>query len=135
MIVLSSFWYRDDFVRELKKLKFKYLNNIHIVGTNKWGTKSEEFKGYCRDELYEDEIIVSRKGIDQYKRRGRQICEWLSLYAEEEDIYCVLDDEIYDISSDRYPIIPREYVVEVDGECGLSNSNVNEVIGILNGDK
>ena len=102
-IVISSSWFEKQLKRKLDKLRFKYLNCI--IGS------------------------TPRKK----KFRGEQIREYLSDYGHNIETYVVIDDEIDDICGDKCNVIPKENVVEVDMNEGLTNANTLDIITKLNG--
>jgi hypothetical protein len=71
-------------------------------------------------------------------KRGEEILEWLEsavdypsglpLLSSPQKI-CVVDDEISDIT----PYIDEKYVVKTDMRNGLTESDADRIIGILNG--
>ena len=104
LIVVSSSWRYNmtRLKRELNKCEFKFLH--HIV----------DHTPYLQSH------------------RGAQIKQWLTKHSDIVDAYCVLDDEIIDICGEYCDVIPHSNVVHVDSKEGLSQTDVNRVIIILN---
>jgi len=101
-IVISSSWFEEQLKRKLEKQRFKYLDRI--IG-----------------------VTPRKKSL-----RGEQILDYLFEFGHDVETYIVIDDEIDDICGDKCSKIPKENVVEIDMNEGLSNGNVIDIITKLN---
>lgn len=61
--------------------------------------------------------------------RGKQIEQWLNEY--EHDEYVVLEDEPTDVCGSMCNVIPKENVIHVDMNEGLTHQNIVDAIDIL----
>lgn len=115
----------------MQRLEFlmEQVENTFIVLSSSWGEKQFLIAMQQRRFKYIDKII-GRTGRD-IKWRGNQIKDWL----DETDLniinYVVLEDEPIDVCGDYCNTIPKEKVVHVNMDEGLSHENILEAISIL----
>lgn len=102
--------------------------NAVIVVSSAWTLESLIIKLKKARFKYIDRII-DRTPRDELER-GDQILAWIEKHAFRGN-YVVLEDEIDDVCI-RCKSIPRENVIEVDMNEGLSNKNTIDAIVILN---
>jgi len=100
-IVISSSWSEYNVLLTMNRLRFKYMNAF--IGRTK------------RD----------------VKWRGNQIQAWLDETDKNVVKYVVLEDEPCDVCGEKCAIIPKEYVVPVNMDTGLSDKNVEVAINKL----
>ena len=115
-IVISSSWRSnmEDLQKQLEEQGFKYWNLVIGKTPNAFSGKyNEETKTYKVELQY----------------RGEQIQEW---FNQNPDLtiskYLVIDDEVSDICGEMSNLIPKENVLETDGDEGLLNSQAVYIV-------
>lgn len=102
--------------------------NSYIIISSSWSEGQLKSSLERRRFKYLDRIL-GRTSRDK-KFRGEQINDWL--IENDWESYIVLEDEIIDVCGEKCNLIPREFVIEVDMNEGLSNKNIERAINILN---
>ena len=124
-IVISSSWSEVQLKQVLEQKRFKYIDRI--LGRTHRGQTDNPLN--VPDERL---IIQQGTGIKFLEYRGDQINEWIHDNNFSGN-YVVLEDEILDVCGELCNSIPKENVIEVDMNEGLSHKNVLEAISILKG--
>ena len=102
--------------------------DLEIIVSSSWGTKQLIRKLEQMRFKYINRIVGRTPRTKQH--RGEQILDWLKVNPECD--YTVLEDEIADVCGDKCNIIPKDYVIEVDMDEGLSHINTIETVIRLN---
>jgi len=77
---------------------------------------------------YSDRIIGRTSKLG---KRGAEIKEWIDEHKNEIHSYAVIDDEVIDICGSYGRGVQARYIVECDMNEGMSDNDVDRVIGIL----
>jgi len=121
-IVLSSSWNLDSFKDKIKELNFKYQDRV--LGSTQYF--------YEKGTVPEERLIIQQGTGDKFMNfRGDQIQYWIDNTKHNVEKYVVIEDEIFDVKD----IIPKENIVEVNMNDGLSHQNYLDCIKILKGEK
>jgi len=126
-IVISSHWELSHIKTVLEQKRFKYLDKI--IARTPRVTK----RIFLDLEINQDRVLNKNDNNTYLLMRGDQIQEYL-LSTDFKGNYIVLEDEIDDVCGDECNVIPRNKVIEIDMNEGLSNKNAQEAINILGRD-
>jgi hypothetical protein len=132
---ITSTFKKDGSMKYLEYHLVQRLNyimektNSKLVISSSWKSDMDSLLSELKTEgfKYAHRII----GITPYREhRGIEIEDYLSLYPKQT--YIVLDDEIEDICGEKCNVVPKENVLEIDMNQGLSENNVQYIIETLN---
>lgn len=110
---------------------WRYFKDHPTVGED-WRKTLSEMLGISQEIFIGNTPDISNCGgwdMNQQRRRGLEIKYWLDNNTEPGKFkYCIIDDEIIDIIN----VISESHVVHTDMRFGLTLSNVDRAVKILN---
>lgn len=112
-IVISSSWRNnmEDLQKQLEEQGFRYWCKV-ISKTPECYREHEDYSKPC-------------KLLNQF--RGEQIAQWIK-NNDFKGKYLVIDDEVVDICGDYCNVIPKENVLQTDGNEGLLHRDAMYII-------
>lgn len=113
-IVISSSWRVDmeDLQKQLEEQGFKYWKLVIDKTPFAYSGKQKP------DKTYEIKLQF----------RGQQIKKWLSSNKLDINKYLVIDDETTDICGTMCRLIPKKYVIKIDGNEGMLHKDAIKII-------
>jgi hypothetical protein len=125
-LVLSTRWVnRLGFANTALVLASHGINGPYVIGQDVSTDKNDHITphDWLSDKgakFYGVSVPPKKMSSD----KCHEISFWLSDYAEKIDGYCVIDDDHIPGQDD--------YLVQIDGEIGLTEKDVKKVISVLN---
>lgn len=107
------------------------VEEISFVISSSWRFDMKELKKQLEQQgfKYWDKVIGSTASLDF---RGQEIKAWI-LSNKFKGKYLVIDDEIIDICGEKCDLIPKNKVLQTDGNEGLLHKNAIFAINYFKG--
>jgi len=104
------------------------VKDLDIVLSSSWDIK--KFTKVLKQNRFKYLHRLIGKTCNNKEHRGNQILDWI----EKDPVkhYVVLEDEVDDVCGDKCNSIPKDKVIEVDMNQGLSHSNAVDAVIKLN---
>ena len=103
------------------------VQDLKIVISSSWRNDMEDLKTQMENQGFKFwDRIIGKTIHDKTGFRGLEILEWFVKNTAEK--YLVIDDEIIDICGDYCNVIPKENVLQTDGNEGLLHKDAMYII-------